>query len=343
MARCYVNFLLLEVALPPIPRRPWGTMVILASSSFLLGVFSVLFFLSPQAALDPSAHSAPDGVPDGGDAGRAEAAALLQKDFAGHAGEHWRMLLPQKAEDFDVFVASVAGALRARPLGQTCLAYAMNELAPKLDLDSLWLEFGVWRGGSLSFISKTSKRLGRRRKVYGFDSFRGLPETWRTSTGILGDSWAKRWVAKGAFDLGGEAPELFVDTSAAAFVVGWFNESIPPFMAEETGPVSFVHVDSDLYSSAITALSAVTPRLVSGAVIVFDELINYPGFRDGEIRALYEWLHSPEFRDSSLTGIQVVGYRGPNLVEGDAALAAHIREQRGEGRKWPQDAIFRVW
>ena len=31
------------------------------------------------------------------------------------------------------------------------------------------------------------------------------------------------------------------------------------------------------------------------------------GWKDGEARALFEWLHSPEFRDAGLTGVQVFG------------------------------------
>ena len=215
-------------------------------------------------------------------------------------------------------------------------------MAEQLSTDSLWLEFGVWRGRSLNMLARKSMELKRPRKVFGFDSFKGLPENWRNSA-ALGEKWAKRWTAQGAFDLGGEAPELFVDTEGADFVVGWFNESLPPFLERETGPVSFIHVDSDLYSSAATVFSLATPRLQAGAVIVFDELINYPGFREGEMRALYEWLESPGFRASGLTGVEVVGYRGPNLLTDEEELTEAIRGQKGEGRKWPQDAIFRVW
>merc|ERR1712087_704292 len=120
------------------------------------------------------------------------------------------------------------------------------------------------------------------------------------------------------------------------------GESLPPFLASHSGPVSFIHVDSDLYSSAISVLQLLTPRIQPGAVLVFDELINYPGFREGEMRALYEWLESPKFRDSGLVGVQVVGYRGPHLLVDDDELATAIRTQRGEGRLYPQDAVFRV-
>eukprot|EP00747_Dinoflagellata_sp_TGD_P207837 gnl/TRDRNA2_/TRDRNA2_81368_c0_seq2.p1 gnl/TRDRNA2_/TRDRNA2_81368_c0~~gnl/TRDRNA2_/TRDRNA2_81368_c0_seq2.p1 ORF type:complete len:353 (+),score=68.91 gnl/TRDRNA2_/TRDRNA2_81368_c0_seq2:99-1157(+) len=274
-----------------------------------------------------------------------ELVLLRSQDLTEHATEHWRMLLPGTHDNFEDFLTSVLSGLRARPLGRPCLNYFLKELAQTVVKgDPMWLEFGVWKGQSLQALGTRSHELGRKGKVFGFDSFKGLPEVWRNSSGILGEKWAAKWTQKGSFDIGGSPPpEYFVDPDNADFVVGWFNESLPPFLLREAGQVGFVHVDSDLYSSALTALRGVTPRLRSGAVIVFDELINYPGFRDGEVKALYEWIESQEFRDSGLMGVQIIGYRGPNLLGDDAELAAAIREQRGEGRKYPQDAIFRVW
>eukprot|EP00971_Amphidinium_carterae_P189540 3762359-Amphidinium_carterae.1 len=42
---------------------------------------------------------------------------------------------------------------------------------------------------------------------------------------------------QGAFDLGGKPPEFFVDPDVAEFVVGWFNESLPAFLAREITPL----------------------------------------------------------------------------------------------------------
>lgn len=253
------------------------------------------------------------------------------------------MLLPSNPPgSFDAFVASLFSAMRPRTFGRPCLVHALDILAPQLPKDSLWLEFGVWMGHSLNLIGQRAQELDRRSRVFGFDAFRGLPEVWRNST-ALGDAWAKRWTAKGAFDLGGEAPDFLVNMDAAELVVGWFNESLPAFLAREHAMVSLVHIDSDLYSSAATVLKLLGPRLLPGAVLIFDELVNYPGFRQGEALALHEWLESPGFRSSGHSGLQVVGYRGPELLSEDWALEDAIRTQRGEGRKYPQDALFRVW
>jgi hypothetical protein len=41
--------------------------------------------------------------------------------------------------------------------------------------EGLWLEFGVCSGRTINLISTNTKN-----KVYGFDSFFGLPENWGT-------------------------------------------------------------------------------------------------------------------------------------------------------------------
>jgi len=76
----------------------------------------------------------------------------------------------------------------------------------------------------------------------------------------------------------------------AALVPGWFDRTLPPFLAAHPGEVGFVNVDCDLYTSARTALLAVAPRLRPGAVIYLDEALNYDTFLWNEMLALFELL-----------------------------------------------------
>ena len=133
----------------------------------------------------------------------------------------------------------------------------------------LALEFGVFQGRSLEVIAE-----GRgRRDVYGFDSFQGLPEDYRPH------------VRTGAF-----ATNRLPEVAGAELVVGWFQDTLPGFLAAHPGPVHLLHVDGDLYSSAVTVLEHVGPRLVPGSVVVFDEFFNFPGWEQHEYRAWREHL-----------------------------------------------------
>jgi predicted O-methyltransferase YrrM len=131
------------------------------------------------------------------------------------------------------------------------------------------LEFGVYTGGTLKLIAQA--REGN--EVYGFDSFEGLPEDWRNG------------FPAATFTMDG-----LPDVPGAELVVGWFDETLPKFLDEHEGPVTFLHVDCDLYSSTKTVLELVGPRLTEGSIVVFDEYFNYPGWQGHEFRAWQEYV-----------------------------------------------------
>lgn len=132
-----------------------------------------------------------------------------------------------------------------------------------VEVDGLALEFGVATGTTLGIVVGGLPD----RTPYGFDSFEGLPEAWRA--GFPAGEFAQ------------PPPEV----PGAELVVGLFADTLPGFLAEHPGPVAFLHVDCDLRSATETVLAHVAPRLVAGSVVVFDEYLNYPGWRDGEHRA----------------------------------------------------------
>ncbi|GAA1400524.1 class I SAM-dependent methyltransferase [Pseudonocardia kongjuensis] len=147
--------------------------------------------------------------------------------------------------------ATLEHALRAAPTG------------------GIALEFGVYRGGTLRTIAE-HRGDGR---VHGFDTFTGLPQTWRQG------------FPAGAFGDVGELPRV----PGAELVPGLFEDTLDGFLATHPGPVDFLHVDSDLYSSAVTVLAGVGPRLRRGSIVLFDEFFNFPQWQRDEARAWWEY------------------------------------------------------
>ncbi len=133
----------------------------------------------------------------------------------------------------------------------------------------LILEFGVYKGNSIRFIGEQVNS----RPVFGFDSFEGLNEAWG-------------FMPRGAFADVHQLPQI---PQNVTLIKGWFEQTLPGFLREHTGPVALLHIDSDLYSSCSYVLSQLSPRLTAGSVIVFDELLNYPTWQQGEFRAFNEW------------------------------------------------------
>lgn len=159
-------------------------------------------------------------------------------------------------------------------LQKICLHYIFEDLKIQLNEGELWLEFGVHSGKSINYFGQFTDK-----NIYGFDSFEGLPEEWRSG------------FAKGSFNRDGLMPDVL---SNIKLIKGWFNESLEPFLASTAGLVSFLHLDADLYSSTKYVLDTLINqnRIKNGCVILFDELLNFPGFLDNksELRALCEWL-----------------------------------------------------
>ncbi|WP_235079192.1 class I SAM-dependent methyltransferase [Amycolatopsis orientalis] len=176
------------------------------------------------------------------------------------------------------------------------LEYALS-LAPT---GGMALEFGVASGNTLRTITAARKAT----EVYGFDSFDGLPEAWLNG------------MPAGAF-----ARDDLPDVPGAELVVGLFSDSLPGFLEKHPGPVDFVHVDGDLYSSAKTVLDNVGPRLRVGSIVHFDEFFNFPGWKRHEYRAWTEHVEKTgvefayeayTYNDNQVT-VRITG--GPGLME----------------------------
>lgn len=153
------------------------------------------------------------------------------------------------------------------------LAYVFEDMKLQHKPNTLWLEFGVSSGTSVNFISRFTQD-----KVYGFDSFEGLPENWRNG------------FEKGKFDRKGELPKV---NPNVVLIKGWFKDTLPPFIQKHNDQkISFLHIDADLYSSTKLILDSLKDHLDKDCVVIFDEMVNYDGFdgENGELKAFYEFV-----------------------------------------------------
>ncbi len=171
------------------------------------------------------------------------------------------------ADTADFITAKLPDAL-AFDTPKELLAHALG----KAGRDGLYAEFGVNSGGSINFIAKTASHA----TIHGFDSFEGLPEDWGGNN-----------MAAGYFNRRGALPKVLPNVRLHR---GWFNESLPPFLAANAGDAAFLHIDCDIYSSTVTILDCFRDRIKPGTVIVFDEYFNYPNWRAHEHKAFEEFV-----------------------------------------------------
>lgn len=137
------------------------------------------------------------------------------------------------------------------------------------DSQGLVCEFGVATGKSINYLARRLKA----HTVYGFDSFQGLPETWRAN------------YAAGTFKT--PLPKVRENVE---LIPGLFEEALPPFLDAHPGPALLLHLDADLYSSTKTVLEIMRPRIAAGTILIFDEFFNYPGWQEGEYKAFNEFI-----------------------------------------------------
>ena len=159
-------------------------------------------------------------------------------------------------------------------------------------LDGLIIECGVFKG-------KSTRRIAERypdRRIYGFDSFEGLPESWNRPDN-------KSFVA-GKFNMNKTFPKVPANVT---LIMGWFDKTLPEFVkkhAPVNTKISLLHVDCDIYSSTRCVLDSLKNCFTPGTIIVFDEIFNYPTFEKHELKALYEFLQEGFF------GIEWIGQNG---------------------------------
>lgn len=190
----------------------------------------------------------------------------------------WRSFMERRALDYE----RVAYMLAAKESAQFFLqsmrmtpnlvtrGALLDHAIRQVEGNGLWLEFGVYKGNDLKQIARYFKG-----EVYGFDSFEGLPEDWT------------HFQRKGRFSLEGGLPSHLPPN--AKLIQGWFDQTLPGFLEEHREQIAFLHIDSDLYSSAKTVLELVHGRLRPGTIIQFDDFVNYPGWQDGEHKAFQEF------------------------------------------------------
>lgn len=173
------------------------------------------------------------------------------------------------------------------------VAHAVAEFVPS---EGMLLEFGVASGSSIVLSAGILKAKADKRKIFGFDTFTGLPEDWGA-------------VKKGAYAYrkDGTLPPV---PSRVSLIKGLFSDTLPGFLKEHAGAVAFINIDCDLYKGAVYVLKQLAPRMRSGTIIHFHEL-NQNGWAD-ELKALYDFLS--DVQDFKLEILDVVAHPEAALV-----------------------------
>ena len=145
--------------------------------------------------------------------------------------------------------------------------YQCLKNAARLGLQGVVVEFGMFKGGTTMFMSKTIERLGMEWPVIGFDTFRGFPP--RRSPLDMYDH-------PGCFFYDLPAVQRYFQGRNVEIIPGDIVETRQRIASED---LVLTFVDTDNYTPASAVLEIVKERTVMGGAIVFDHFTGTDRFR----------------------------------------------------------------
>lgn len=162
-------------------------------------------------------------------------------------------------------------AIRSITIVDTSRCFILYQLLKQvLSLDGEVAEVGVYKGGTAKLFAMILKNNKSSKLLHLFDTFEGMPDTSSKDLHSKGDfaNTSLEQVSKhlSEFNLVQIYKGLFPDT-ALSITEKFF---------------CFVHVDIDIFKSAIDCCKFFYPRLVSGGILIFDDygFPSCPGVKD---------------------------------------------------------------
>ena len=172
-------------------------------------------------------------------------------------------------------------------------AFRMMQKDPR---EGCLCEFGVWQGAGLAAIQNLAREfLYPVPKIFGFDSFEGMPVT----SVPLNDEQAAPWRPGGYGDTSLEAVQSRLPGVTLTKAV--FSD-LRPLGSYGIKRVRFARIDCDIYEGYRDSLRLLTPHLDPGSLLLFDEG-RAPGdprsdqsISDSGVRAIREWVQESGWR-----------------------------------------------
>jgi O-methyltransferase len=150
-----------------------------------------------------------------------------------------------------------------------------------------YLEFGVAHGTSLICMHESLQKAEIRNvRLFGFDSFEGLPDNAANDTT---NDWKPGEFASTLEFTTEKLTKNGIDWTRTTLVKGWYSDTLTSGLVQKycIAKASLINIDCDLYSSAKEALNFCAPLIKDSSVIFFDD---WPEEFVGEKQAFEEFL-----------------------------------------------------
>jgi len=196
-----------------------------------------------------------------------------------------------------------------------------------------YAEFGCYTGTTfnLAFHEYIKARehlsflnYGFNRKLWAVDSFRGLPAPSDPKDDH--PAWTKGTLSMSVDEFHGICARNGIPRDAYEVVPGYYDQTL---RIDDTSPklpqnIALAYIDCDLYSSVMTVLRYLRPRLKHGAIVALDDYFAYSATQaSGARRAAIEFLASE--KEWRLIPYVQYGWAGMSyIVESKAIVPDHL-------------------
>ncbi len=192
---------------------------------------------------------------------------------------------------------TMSGDARLRGLYEAVQGVMEREIAGDV------VECGTARGGSAALLGLAMKESGRRKTLWVFDTFEGIPPPTRAdpdyeiAAAYTGSFRGEMAEVTSLFDRLGILEH-------ARLVKGRFEDTIPRC---DVGAIAVLHIDGDWYESVKVCLDYLYDRVSPGGIIQIDDYGHWAGAR----KAVDEFL-----ANRKITGrLRYLDYTGRQLVK----------------------------
>jgi O-methyltransferase len=168
---------------------------------------------------------------------------------------------------------TMIGRVRLRSLRECC------EIVMRARVPGDFVETGIWRGGaSIMMAAVLAAYDERERKVWGFDSFEGLPppnaELYPCDRGD--QLYRFPQLAVSLEEVVENFRRVGLWSDQVRLVKGWFRDTVRAAPIER---IAVLRLDGDLYESTIQVLDGFYPRLSAGGFCIVDDYGAMPSCR----------------------------------------------------------------
>ena len=175
-----------------------------------------------------------------------------------------------------------------------------------------YLEFGCYGGRTFGLAHKYKHIAGLNMKLYGFDSFQGLPKPKGIDVHI---QWDEGALAMSMKDFTEKLKEYEIKETEYLLIPEFYDESLKANPPKKIGlkNAALVYIDCDLYESTVPVLNYILPVLQTGTIVAFDDFYCFDGDpeRGGQL-ALKEFLQrNPEIKMVEYSNI---GWHGKSFI-----------------------------